>query len=408
MAVTRTTFATFVCTLTYILLTASLFVSFCLCPLTVASNDELQNSTLGGGKISTSTTKSEESNTINSLLDDLQAETGVGVSVNTVKSGGEEVVDAVQAAVDAVAPDSATKAVEIAEAMEIEDSSSNEVEMTDLSASELTAGKKVSNDVDAVSSTVPSTEPKAAVVEPVKTTITESVDVPDSKVEKSDTPSAAQSTTGTENKVNAVVDEKPKPESTEKEVTIDAKYQDVEKNISSLFNGDDCSPDKQSPTKSIAVAADNKPVPSDGNRSLNNGTNADGTKTSDESAKELVSILEDDKVSAKDGETTTDGAKPTIENKVLSNIKNGSSSSSTPIPTTVQNVFNSTPIQKQFEISSENVSTITVATDGDKSLREPPSADTSAINKSLDVSSTGTGKSMVHSHQPPPLYAMCV
>lgn len=352
--------------------------------MTVENSDELQNNTSNESKVAVSVPKPTDSNTIKKLVDDLETETG-SVSAQNAKSEIEE-VDSVQP-VAAAPEDSATKATDSIEAMEVEDSSSNEVEMTDLSASESALEKKGNN--DAVSSTVPSSEPESKTEPEGKTTITESVDVPHTEESKSDILSATPSTktSSTEDTVDDAG--KGKSDTIDKEVAIDAKYQDVEKNISSLFNGDDCAVDKQNPTK-LTVATTDKIVLADSNRSLNNGTNIDGTKSSDESAKDLVSILEDDKVSAKDGDAV-DSEK--VEVKVPNNIvKNGGGPLS---GTSAQTVFNSTPIQKQFDVSSEDVSTITLATNTDNSIQEPPSADTSAINKSLDIcSSTATGKSI--------------
>lgn len=456
--------------------------------------------------------KSEDNNKkINNLLSDLEGEPDSLENIAKATSDAEVLAAVKKTAseVDGVSdagPDSATKTV--GEAMDVEDSSSNDVEMQDLSTTETNEGASVesakptvetvkgstadavcssdetaktavapavveakpegkialetikeSEDVtDGKKKTVPETvvdkkpklpeaeKPKveaAAVVSAVKPEVKTEVKVESKPVSKTDSsktdskptskPEAkpeAKTETKTETKPLTKPQTKPqtkpekkpdtKPDSIKK-IPTDTEYQDVEKNISSLFNGDEAA-DLDDQSKHTLTHSDNKSVSGkdvtakldtvdkqkkDVRSSLNNGSiDIDGpnAKTCDESAKELVSILEGDKGSSKDTEANdstasdlkTSSATPipgTVENKALKNIvKNGSS---TPTSGPIQNVYNSTPIQKQFEISSENVSTIS-ASETDKSMREklePPSANTSAISKTSDIcSSSGTGK----------------
>lgn len=214
------------------------------------------------------------------------------------------------------------------------------------------------------------------------------------------------------------------------------KIDDVEKNISNLFNGEenavsdeaesaskngigtsgkDAATNADCSTSSVKVASENgeksakepneKVTPSD-----------DVIKDAVSDSSDLVSILTDDnpQTAAKISSTSsskadakesvvghakaTATANNSVENKLLTSI--AKSVTSTPSSSTGQNVYNSTPIQKQFEISSENVSTISeAATDtepglGDKSMRqEIISSHSSTLNKSSDISSGAvTGK----------------
>lgn len=193
------------------------------------------------------------------------------------------------------------------------------------------------------------------------------------------------------------------------------KIDDVEKNISNLFNGDDNvgstndkSVDDLTKIGNFTPASNSK----SGNDALKNGTDS-STKESqshDDAIKDnndLVSILAgsdkpEDNISSsictseplqKITANTTD-AKSTIENKLLKGI------TSTPSNSTSQtNVFNSTPIQKQFEISSENVSTISEpAIDAEQGVggkatkQEIISSHSSTIHeKSSDLSTNITG-----------------
>lgn len=195
------------------------------------------------------------------------------------------------------------------------------------------------------------------------------------------------------------------------------KIDDVEKNISNLFNGDDNvgstndkSVDDLSKTGNFTPASNSK----SGNDALKNGTDSStkGSQSHDDAIKDnndLVSILAgsdkpEDNISSSIGTSesaqkqtanATD-AKSTIENKLLKGI------TSTPSNSTSQtNVFNSTPIQKQFEISSENVSTISEpAIDAEQGVgnkatkQEIISSHSSTIHeKSSDLSTTVTGLS---------------
>lgn len=205
------------------------------------------------------------------------------------------------------------------------------------------------------------------------------------------------------------------------------KIDDVEKNISNLFNGEENAVADEVPkngistsvkdtaanvdcsTRSAVVASENgaknanepneKVTPSD-----------DVIKGSVSDSSDLVSILTDDhpQIAAKISSTSTStvdakeasaasnakalASNSSVENKLLTSI--AKSVTSTPSSSTGQTVYNSTPIQKQFEISSENVSTISeAATDtehglGDKSMRqEIISSHSSTTNKSSDISS---------------------
>lgn len=223
--------------------------------------------------------------------------------------------------------------------------------------------------------------------------------------------------------------------------TVDAQQKidenDVEKNISNLFNGDDNNVSTEdlhskTATESISSNSSSAQVASTSDDSLKNGKNGDTAKRSPlhdpiQDKNDLVSILAgndktDDKISSSSlteksatksadqhgGKGDAKVAKESsaklsignsIDNKLLLSVK---SATSTPSSSTTQTtVYNSTPIQKQFEISSENVSTISeTAVDiepciGDKSTRqEILSSHSSTINeKSSDLSSaTVTGK----------------
>lgn len=215
------------------------------------------------------------------------------------------------------------------------------------------------------------------------------------------------------------------------------KIDDVEKNISNLFNGDDnvvSTNDKlaEDLTKSEASVVSSQNAAN----SLKNGMaeslsrdtpshdaikdNNDlvsilaGNDKPDENISSSISAAEarrqksttNSESKATEASSTKDvtealaAGKPSansIENKLLKGV------TSTPSNTTTQtNVYNSTPIQKQFEISSENVSTISepaFETEhhglGRKSTtrQEIISSHSSTINeKSLDLSSTVTGQ----------------
>lgn len=202
------------------------------------------------------------------------------------------------------------------------------------------------------------------------------------------------------------------------------KIDDVEKNISNLFNGDDnvVSTNDKSNNDLSKIENTTPAASSQSNTNLlKNGTEASGSKkkSNDDAIKDnndLVSILAgsdkpEERITsssvtneAKKSTTGTGGvvskneseavAAKTIENKLLKGITSTPSNS-----TTQTNVYNSTPIQKQFEISSENVSTISEpATEAEHGLggkatrREIVSSHSSTINEksTLDIS-TGTG-----------------
>lgn len=214
------------------------------------------------------------------------------------------------------------------------------------------------------------------------------------------------------------------------------KIDEVEKNISNLFNGDESavssvehsepessrngdgvkSVDKQLDSVSASVANISKDGLGNGTAATSKTAQTNDTKLKDtnDDNNDLVSILTDDKPIEKgiissssstgNANVSKDSRTPIvatvkstkinpIENKLLTNI--AKSVTSTPSSSsTTQTVYNSTPIQKQFEISSENVSTISeAATDsehciGDKSMRqEIISSHSSTTNKSSDISS---------------------
>lgn len=198
------------------------------------------------------------------------------------------------------------------------------------------------------------------------------------------------------------------------------KIDDVEKNISNLFNGGDDnvgSTNDKSPIANLSGGSDSLKVSSAHSQSSNdlhkNGTDGDDATNKDNN--DLVSILAgsdklDDNISssinltAKSNNTpaaatTATAAAVVIENKLLKGI------TSTPSNYTSQtNVFNSTPIQKQFEISSENVSTIsepgasesadnTVGVGGKAAKQEIISSHSSSTpeKSTSDLSATNTG-----------------
>lgn len=214
------------------------------------------------------------------------------------------------------------------------------------------------------------------------------------------------------------------------------KIDDVEKNISNLFNGEEnaASDEAESaPKNGIGTSANDGAANADCSTSSAKVASENGEEStlepnekvtpSDDVIKDvvsdssdLVSILTDDnphtaaKISstssstpdAKDASVSnakfSATASSSVENKLMKSIVK--SVTSTPSSSTGQTVYNSTPIQKQFEISSENVSTISeAATDtehglGDKTMRqEIISSHSSTTNKSSDISSGAvTGK----------------
>lgn len=208
------------------------------------------------------------------------------------------------------------------------------------------------------------------------------------------------------------------------------KIDDVEKNISNLFNGDDNVVSTNSQSFDGSSLVEPKPDTLSG-EALKNGSNGSSKESLPDDAikdnNDLVSILagndrSDDKndgnqaisssqndLAAASKPTSSQDAKLTkqpkiIENKNLKNVSTPSSSTAT------ATVYNSTPInQKQFEISSENVSNISesaIDTEhilGDKSARqEIISSHSSTINeKSSDLSSSSpavTGRKFAFQH----------
>lgn len=208
------------------------------------------------------------------------------------------------------------------------------------------------------------------------------------------------------------------------------KIDDVEKNISNLFNGEEnvASDENESSSKNgIGNSANDVAANADCSTSASKIASENGEKCAKEpkekvtpsvdvikvtvsDSSDLVSILTDDnpqtatKISSTSS-SVADAKGASVANAKVSALSNNTNNStdkklltksvtSTPSSSTGQSVFNSTPIQKQFEISSENVSTISEsATDtdhglGDKSMRqEMISSHSSTTNKSSDISS---------------------
>lgn len=366
-------------------------------------------------QVATVLDKSEEIKKIDSLLNDLQDDDDLGTSVTDSVAKEQETafVPAVKEADVPAEPVSVTTTTTTTtpaadskatigaplEAMDVEDSSSNDVEMQDLSQNDLKIGGDGQSKADAATTAAatvtPATTASAATASKLETIPDR--DEPDSK-KSAELIVPSTGTNAEKSTAVAVVAAKPevKPlqslvDSASKEPVID--HDEVEKNISNLFNGEESGAEITSslldkPSSNAKVPENNGGQTVD-SRSLNNGkAGSDGksapatvAKSKDECAKELVSILEDDKLPTKDLV-----APAKIDNKVLSILKNGSSTPNQQATATTA-VFNSTPIQRQFDISSENVSTISVATaDGNKSEvhidLEPTSTDTSAISKS--------------------------
>lgn len=197
------------------------------------------------------------------------------------------------------------------------------------------------------------------------------------------------------------------------------KIDDVEKNISNLFNGGDDnvgSTNDKSPIANLSGSSDSLKVSSAARSQSSNDLHKNGTGDgnggggSDDAANkdnnDLVSILAgsdklDDNISSSINVTAKSTATAVvIENKLIKGI------TSTPSNYTSQtNVFNSTPIQKQFEISSGNVSTISepgVNIDladqhvgvGDKAAKQEiisSHSSTTPEKSSSDLSATNTG-----------------
>lgn len=175
--------------------------------------------------------------------------------------------------------------------------------------------------------------------------------------------------------------------------STEQKIDDVEKNISNLFNGGESLKPKSTANEQV--------TPAIANTTQENGTSSTAVKKSDADKSienttissvndnnDLVSILTDDKpVSANESQKDT----IVLENKVLTGVRD----SVTSTPGTSGPVSNSTPIQKQFDIPSENVSTISVSGNdteqglGDKTTHLEIISSLSSTAKSPDVS---TGK----------------
>lgn len=342
--------------------------SVCCCAATLTAattNNEVQNNAVdGSGDVkqlsAQQTTKTEESPIVDSRSKDNIVKSGADnlaepqISNTTDSTDNSQTVKVAEVSVgDAAAP-----AVNADEAMEVEDSSSNDVEMHDLSR-EGAAGLEA--------------DAKPAAIDALETPTTTTVDVGGSG-EPHKLDAIGEAVDETDTKTSEAAEAAPIASSdavAESPITNDAEYQDVEKNISSLFNGDESveitsssSTDKidavKVPEKCVDVETVEQPI--------NNGTGSDiadaVAKSSDESAKELVSILEDDKVPAK----------PIADTKSLSTLTK--SGASPPAATaTTQTVFSS---------ASENVSTVSALIDADKSVRLD-----AADSKSSD---TGAGK----------------
>lgn len=319
----------------------------------------------------------------------------LGEVVSTVASIAGAAVDAV---IDKVEHE-LKKSDEVSDAVALDDIEMVEAD-TDCEMKDATQPDEPAQSVDTTSGTV-------------------HIDSQQSKTVEADSAVSTTATSATTNDSNALV-----ASSNEAEHKID----DVEKNISNLFNGGDDNvvstndksiddDDDLSKIETSIASSQNDII-----TSLKNGTNDDGSKEKhhshdDKDNNDLVSILAgndkpDENISSsisgaasaaaatasKDASEAI-AAKPaqlnSIENKLLKGV------TSTPSNTTTQtNVYNSTPIQKQFEISSENVSTISEpAIDTEHGLgskatkQEIISSHSSTINeKSLDLSAaTVTG-----------------
>lgn len=180
------------------------------------------------------------------------------------------------------------------------------------------------------------------------------------------------------------------------EKPTEQKIDDVEKNISNLFNGEESAKSTKNGV-SEATSGNNTTTAAEQSKIENGAKNSSevlaiASATIDEKNStvsvnnvrdipkvdnsDLVSILTDDdkpqrenvdKVSS--SSSTAIGTVASVENKILSSIKK--TVTSTPSSSSTQTVFNSTPIQKQFDISSENVSTIDADIGlGDKSTHQ--------------------------------------
>lgn len=264
--------------------------------------------------------------------------------------------------------------------------------------------------------------------------LTADVEMRDAPITSTATEKATSAVDAAANSVAvAVVADEPPPPPPVTCSQNEQKIDDVEKNISNLFNGEENAVSDEAnatPKNGNGIAANDTAAGANSlistvKNTCENGKNGttesseisapssdNATKSTVSDSNDLVSILTDDnpEITAKMSSTpssTTDAkdvvaanAKTVapIENKLVASV--AKNATSTPTSSTGQTVYNSTPIQKQFEISSENVSTISdSATDiepglGDKSMRqEIISSHSSTTNKSSDISSgTVTGE----------------
>lgn len=296
------------------------------------------------------------------------------------------------------------------------------IKQTSVNASE-SIGEVVSTVAEAASAAITSATEKIEVDKKPKSSSPVDVEMEDltADIEMGDATSKAPITTSAE-----VIDEAPVTTTNRQN---EQKIDDVEKNISNLFNGEESAVSDEvesAPKNGIGTTANDDAAKADCSTSSAKVAPENGEKCAKEpndkvtpsddvikdavsDSSDLVSILTDDnpqtaaKISSTSSSTTDakeasvvtaklSAPNSSIENKLLTSISK--SVTSTPSSSTGQTVYNSTPIQKQFEISSENVSTISeAATDtehglGDKSMRqEIISSHSSTTNKSSDISS---------------------
>lgn len=267
---------------------------------TVAT-DELQINTVDGSGDAkqqsdvTVVVVTSPSSGIKSATEKVVAENSIEPQISTTDSTDAAEATVAETTTEATVPvaDSNSTVASVAEAMEVEDSSSNDIEMQDLSRDDGSASIVEAAESNAVT--------EAEVETPTTTTekldtIVETVDEPDSKVANS------VATAPVVVSADATADV-----TTEPVVESSVEYQDVEKNISSLFNGDESVEISSSSSavttapvsdKTDVVKTEEKLVTVEAvEHAVNNGVaNNDAesaAKSSDESAKELVSILED-------------------------------------------------------------------------------------------------------------------
>lgn len=279
---------------------ASLLVLRATWSHTVAT-DELQINTVDGSGDAkqqsdvTVVVVTSPSSGIKSATEKVVAENSIEPQISTTDSTDAAEATVAETTTEATVPvaDSNSTVASVAEAMEVEDSSSNDIEMQDLSRDDGSASIVEAAESNAVT--------EAEVETPTTTTekldtIVETVDEPDSKVANS------VATAPVVVSADATADV-----TTEPVVESSVEYQDVEKNISSLFNGDESVEISSSSSavttapvsdKTDVVKTEEKLVTVEAvEHAVNNGVaNNDAesaAKSSDESAKELVSILED-------------------------------------------------------------------------------------------------------------------